>query len=395
MNSHPRKFITKLNTGWMLGVLFLFVLPPNGWGQVWQRHVIDDTLRGADGVRLADFDGDGLQDVVTGWEESGVVRLYLHPGYNAAKSAWPSVTVGKGRSPEDAVAFDVDRDGRLDVVSCHEGKQKQVLVHRFVGDQTSAASLLMPSNWKTESVESLNGQMWMFATALKLNDGSDALAIGSKGANATITLLRQPMQSADDLKTWTHSRLRKAGWIMSLQVIDMDHDGDDDIVFSDRKGKHHAVAWLEQPDQTALNRAWPEHIVGATDHEPMFIDASPDRILVSTRDSVWIDFLRNGDHWESVEHPNPADAPFGKAIHRLGDRRLVMTANTAADKIKTPRPGIWMKVQGKDWRAIGSTPSTKFDRMEITDIDGDGDLDVMTCEEKANLGVVWFENPGR
>ena len=30
-----------------------------------------------------------------------------------------------------------------------------------------------------------------------------------------------------------------------------------------------------------------------------------------------------------------------------------------------------------------------------TDLDADGDLDVITCEEVANLGLVWYENPLR
>jgi hypothetical protein len=29
----------------------------------------------------------------------------------------------------------------------------------------------------------------------------------------------------------------------------------------------------------------------------------------------------------------------------------------------------------------------------FVDLDADGDLDVITCEERANLGVFWYENP--
>ena len=29
----------------------------------------------------------------------------------------------------------------------------------------------------------------------------------------------------------------------------------------------------------------------------------------------------------------------------------------------------------------------------LADLDGDGDLDAITCEEVDNLGVFWFENP--
>ena len=31
--------------------------------------------------------------------------------------------------------------------------------------------------------------------------------------------------------------------------------------------------------------------------------------------------------------------------------------------------------------------------IDVLDLDMDGDLDVMTCEERENLGVVWYENP--
>ena len=72
-------------------------------GQPWLRHVIDDQSRGADGTRLADANGDGLIDIVTGWEQGGVTRVYLNPGPKLAKSRWPNVTVGPAQAVEDAV----------------------------------------------------------------------------------------------------------------------------------------------------------------------------------------------------------------------------------------------------------------------------------------------------
>jgi len=33
--------------------------------------------------------------------------------------------------------------------------------------------------------------------------------------------------------------------------------------------------------------------------------------------------------------------------------------------------------------------------LEAIDLDADGDLDLLTCEEVANLGVFWYENPQR
>ena len=31
----------------------------------------------------------------------------------------------------------------------------------------------------------------------------------------------------------------------------------------------------------------------------------------------------------------------------------------------------------------------------MLDLDADGDRDVVTCEERDNLGVIWYENPSR
>lgn len=55
----------------------------------WKCHIIDDTSRGADGVKLADVNRDGLMDIATGWEEKGLTRVYLNPGPGKVKEKWP------------------------------------------------------------------------------------------------------------------------------------------------------------------------------------------------------------------------------------------------------------------------------------------------------------------
>ena len=44
---------------------------------------------------------------------------------------------------------------------------------------------------------------------------------------------------------------------------------------------------------------------------------------------------------------------------------------------------------------ISGPEGVKFDRIELLDLDQDGDQDVITCEERDNLGVIWYENPTR
>ncbi|MCG8585099.1 MAG: VCBS repeat-containing protein, partial [Pirellulales bacterium] len=114
----------------------------------WKRHTIDASSKGADGVRLGDVNHDGLPDVVTPWEQGGVIRVYLNPGAKHAKKHWPAVTVGKVGGPEDAVFADLDGDGMLDVVSSCEGRTRSVFVHWSPRDMND---ILDASAWTTEA----------------------------------------------------------------------------------------------------------------------------------------------------------------------------------------------------------------------------------------------------
>lgn len=352
----------------------------------WTRRVIDDAHQGADGVRLGDFNQDGWQDVVTGWEESGLVKLYLNPGPERSQQPWPAVTVAKAASPEDAVPIDVDGDGQLDIVSSHEGKQRQLLVH-WNGNQ----DLLSSESWTTDRFPQLDGVMWMFATPLGKINSRTAIVVGSKGPRASISLLLSPPHNPRDLATWTTIRLRDAGWIMSLRASDMDGDGDQDVVFTDRKGNKRMAGWLEQPDTP--EEPWQEHLITGTDKQVMFLSATPQRCLVAMRENEYADCTRTEDGWNVSHIANPPNVPFGKAVEVLPDGSVILTSNTAASPHPNS-PGIWIRNPAGKWSTIDPTTKVKFDRMELIDLDDDGDLDVMTCEERQNLGVIWYENPG-
>ena len=55
----------------------------------WERHTIDDSSKGADGVRLLDINNDGLTDITTGWEQGKITRVYINPGPTLVPSPWP------------------------------------------------------------------------------------------------------------------------------------------------------------------------------------------------------------------------------------------------------------------------------------------------------------------
>ena len=398
----------------LLPSLLLLLLAPGlaaagGRGEPWTRHAIDRSSRGADGTRLADVNGDGLPDVVTGWEQGGVTRAYLNPGPAKAKAAWPAVTVGKARSVEDAVFADLDADGAIDVVSCCEGRTRAVFVHWAPKDTTK---YLDANAWKSEAVPATQGkQMWMFALPMQL-DGQHGidLVVASKGGNATIGWLQAPAD-ARDLAAWTWHPLCKAGWVMSLIAADLDGDGDLDVLASDRKGKTRGCLWLENPGPKQADR-WPEHRIGDGSREIMFLDYADldgdglHDVLGAVKGGPLVVHRRTAAKpvgWQTRTIALPPNTGSGKGIavgDVDGDGKLDVVFS--CEHARDGKSGVlWLSyresVGDTAWDAheISGPEGVKFDMVKLLDLDGDGDLDVLTCEESANLGVIWYENPTR
>jgi hypothetical protein len=372
-------------------------------GAPWPRHAIDSSSRGADGVRTGDINGDGMADLATGWEEGGVVRLYLNPGADRARAPWPRVDVGTVPSPEDAVFFDLDGDGQLDILSATEGRERTIFLHRAPNDTRRLSD---PSAWITSPLPATAGlQQWMFLVGLQTQGASklDVIA-GSKGPGASISRLRAPVPRAR-LDAWTLQPLRSAGWIMSLIATDLDDDGDDDLIFSDRRGEGAGVGWLQNPGpSTDPGTHWQVSMLGALGREVMFLDSgdvnNDGRIdiaaAIKPRDIL---LLQSSGVWSRQFLRIPAVCGTAKAVKLAdldGDSRLdlILSCEQATGSL----PGIiWLHHGEAGWhpRHLGGSDGSKFDRIEVLDLDGDGDSDVITCEEADNLGVIWYENPLR
>ncbi len=392
-----------------LVTVFLFCPLPVSAEDFWARHTIDSAdqaagKQGADGVRIGDINHDGLADLVTGWEEGDAIRVCLNPGPDKAADPWPAVTVGRANHTEDAVFGDLDGDGALDVISSSEGQTKTVYVHWSPKD----SSLLMnESDWKTAAIPATaKKQSWMFCLPHDVDgDGDLDLIVGSKGDRGSVSWIENPgHQKARIMKQWNLHRLHDAGWIMSLSIFESDNA--QWLLFSDRKGDNSGIfvipllsesPWIGRPT-----------LIGGSGEEVMFLD------LAHLDDDTRIDIVAaiRPDNIRVLHQPQQANVPWIDTSElepipgdRFGTAKAVKVADVTGDNIpdfiitcehsEKGKSGVLLGNVFSEFSSISGPEGIKFDRMELLDLDGDGDLDVITCEERDSLGVVWYENPFR
>lgn len=375
----------------------------------WNLHTIDNTSFGADGTKLSDVDQDGDLDIVCGWEQGQVVRLYIN---SFPETRWPFIEV-PSPDVEDALVVDLDQDGASDIISFSEGDHRRITVHWA----PSRDQYLDSKAWTSLDIPAtINVTQWMFGQVMEVDgkNGPD-LIVGSKNDHALLGWLEAPADSRK-MEEWKLHILAPAGWIMSIETVDLNDDGRNDILISDRYGENSGVKWFENPGWPAIRnqQKWTEHAVGLEGKHPMFLDVR--KSSESNSWEIWVPEAEEGIfhftqdksrdlYWQEEKITFPDfSGTRGKSvclgdINADGSIDLISTYERAENRSGVvcsyfhPKTNIW---QHQD---ISGTAGIKYDFARLIDLDGDGDLDVLTSEENNNsdknagLGVIWYENP--
>ena len=410
-----------LSTGLLTTISFNLLAVEKADGQEtadkpWNMHVIDDSSSGADGVKVADINGDGLMDITTGWEEGNKTRVYLCPGKENVKQKWPAVTVGDAKGVEDATFADLDGDGATDVISSLQNGGR-VVIHWAPKDK----DYLKGKKWSQGPLPASRNNrrpfQWMYSEGMQIDGkhGFDIVSAGKK-AGALIGWFSAPAD-ARNVNEWKWHKLGSMGWVMSIILSDMDGDGDSDILYTDRKGKLRGCYWLENPGADKATGNWAKHPVGGDDKEVMFadlVDLDQDGLqdivcAAKPKHLLWFRRLdKSGKKWSTFDIPYPDNIGSGKSltsadINADGKLDLIVTCENAGN---TRSGVVWMSYEDKPsdgkWNRheVSGPLGDKYDRPEAIDVDGDGDLDIVCCEENSGedskgLGLMWYENPSK
>ena len=312
--------------------------------------------------------------------------------------------------------MDVNDDGRLDVVSSCEGREQSVYVHWA---PKKAADVMNPEAWVTEVIPASKDRMqYMYSIPMDVNgDGRMDLISGGKNTHAALGWFQAP-EKRSDLNAWEWHPIMPLGWLMSMHVVPEDDPDDASLLISDRRGAYRGVYRLETPvkgtrlhklmSKNEKSNPWAIKYVGGNKQEVMFMDYSrKDEKNWTFAWAVSGEGIRlqhtDFDEASAISLPMPANSGRGKAValgdmDQDGNEDVVVSCENAEGKMGVFYYAQTRVASGADpgsWTLhdISGLVGTKFDRIQLMDLDQDGDLDIITCEESENLGVIWYENP--
>jgi len=307
-------------------------------------------------LEIVDLDRDGLQDVIVADMLASRVGWIRQSAGGSYVERWLGPVLP---APAHVSASDVDKDGDLDIL-------------------VACMGLLFPSNDKIGSVVILENDGKLNFTprtiveriarvtdvrAADLNrDGRLDLVVGQFGYDDGET---RWMENLGGWKFRSHMLQTLSGVIHTIPV-DMDRDGDDDIV-------------------SLVTQEWEELYVFENDGRGNF---KSHLVWGSTNEDYGSSGIRLSD------------------LNQDGRLDVLLTNGDAFDYLP-PRPRPWHSVQWLenkggfkfDHRSIGQFPGASA--AVAADLDGDGDLDVaaVTCynlwERPESQSIVWFENDGK
>lgn len=330
----------------------------------------------------------------------------------------------------NVVFWDLDADGRLEIVA-NSFRSDALMFYRCDGEACD------PNRW-TRHVVGLDvgggcptrpirayAQSWIredllggctggaHCTAISdvSGDGIADLVVAGDLKKCDIVCYEAPAQSLSS-SSWTRHCVYRNDSHRTYQVDvgDLDGDGDSDVVFVTKD--HNSLGWCQNNGSSS---AWPATWI-ATGLGPCFqagvadLDRDARNEVIATQDCavqggrLWR-FTCSGDprcrtDWkaqviaefplghgasvfELVDFDQDGDADIFLANHQ-GDVFLIRSVNAEGQPLEwaVHRLNAWDAHRGHSFR-----------ELDVGDIDGDGDLDVVLADEHLDL-LMWLENPG-
>jgi hypothetical protein len=358
----------------------------DGAGTFSSRINIDTTMNGAAWVEAADLDNDSDLDLLACTFDSGVLAWYENTDGDATFA--PRQQLDSPISvPRIITTSDLDLDGDLDIIMA--SNQDDIIAwHENIDDATTFTLRKVISN-------TIIGPFSIYPADLD-KDGDEDLLYGAAQSNTVGWLENKLIHRSgaypvrDVISTDTIA-------IRSVYAADLDGDGDLDTLSA--SPDDNKVAWYENidgaasygPQQVITTSAMGAYYVTAADID---CDGDQDVLSASRADSrlIWYENTDGTGNFSSGTNITTL-ASFAQSVHAAdidGDGDYDTVSASADDN----RVAWYENTDGAGTFGPQQTLTTSASRARhaITDdIDGDGDLDIIQASSGDDT-VSWFEN---
>lgn len=410
---------------------------PDGRYISWKEHIIDDEahagglpVRGADGLAMADFDKDGHPDVVSVHEDSNHIRMAFG---SDDPDVWSLVTLAEGDEAgacEHASAGDLNHDGYPDVIAACEQAHLIYLQNPGRDARTASWKRLIPEMTKNR------GSFIKVSLADFNGDGRLEVVAANKGVSARWSPDQKLPKTPISWFALPDDPLDGSGWVehvlaevevpLNAQPVDLDGDGDADILASSRN--EFRMFWFENTGGEEI--AFRQHAINVEGAGNPVTGG----IILTGFNVDFFDFNRDGrldiatfdGYYNVVWLEQPAEASANWRLHRAGSIApdhlagiavIDINGDTHPDLIAggysgDPRPYDGEDVTPEDpvgriaWFENPGDPAAEWTRHDISrrkrgmfdgfigrDLDADGDIDIVSTRGNSGEfdGVFWLE----
>lgn len=356
-------------------------------------------------VALGDINLDGKPDIVIALSEQEGLPLswYENPGKPSKSKVWKQHIISREHHLHSLDLADFDGDGALDILT------GRLIFHTDTVENRHPVLIIYNRNGGTEWREQGISMKGCYgAVAGDLDGDSDIDVVVPRNYNmGPVTLFRNSLHDARrSLDQWAYTEIdRNRGkwgdeaspeWLryFGLDASDADGDGDMDLV----SGRY----YYRNPGGDMTGH-WERNDLGMNVDGVLWIDADGDSLADCIAEALpAVYWLEAKDHscteWISRQiatvkatgHVNGQ----GHGIAQLvagGKPEILISTGEGICCIEIPE-----EAEKMPWQAMIIAPEAQAEGIGTGDIDGDGDTDICSSIEidQVGKGISWWENPG-
>ncbi|MBD2342306.1 VCBS repeat-containing protein [Calothrix sp. FACHB-156] len=355
----------------------------NNGSQIFTERIITTTADGAISVYAADVDGDGDLDVLSASVNDDTIAWYENNGSEGFTERIITTTANTttANGARSVYAADVDGDGDLDVLSA-SGEDKIAWY-----ENNGSGSF-------TERIITTTADFAFSVYAADVDGDGDLDVLSASRDDDTVAWYENNGSQSFTERIITTT----ADFAISVYAADVDGDGDLDVLSA--SAYDDTIAWYENNG----SQSFTERIITTTAEFAISVyaadvdgDGDLDVLSASAYDDTVAWYENNGSQG-FTERIITTTAEFAFSVYAAdvdGDGDLdVLSASVNDDTIawyENTTPPVDLAPTGPT-NTISTTADNAFS-VYAADVDGDGDLDVLSASVNDDT-IAWYENSG-